>query len=127
MDTKQVIVIRKDLHMRKGKMVAQGGHAVMKVFFDLMQEIDANERRLPLDEEMKHWIDGNYRKVTVSVNSEEELLQIYEMAKQRGLRCSIIQDNGLTEFHGVKTYTAVAVGPNEESKVNEVTGHLPLL
>lgn len=34
MIVKQVIVIRKDLNMRKGKMIAQGAHASMKVFFD---------------------------------------------------------------------------------------------
>ena len=34
MNVKQVIVLRKDLNMRKGKMVAQGAHASMKVFFD---------------------------------------------------------------------------------------------
>ena len=34
MQTKQVIVIRKDLNMRKGKMIAQGAHASMKVILD---------------------------------------------------------------------------------------------
>jgi PTH2 family peptidyl-tRNA hydrolase len=33
-DAKQVIVMRKDLHMRKGKMIAQGAHASMKVLLD---------------------------------------------------------------------------------------------
>jgi PTH2 family peptidyl-tRNA hydrolase len=33
---KQVIIIRKDLNMRKGKMIAQGAHASMKAIFDLM-------------------------------------------------------------------------------------------
>ena len=32
---KQVIVIRKDLNMRKGKMIAQGSHASGKEFLDL--------------------------------------------------------------------------------------------
>ena len=36
---KQVIVMRTDLHMRKGKMIAQGAHASMKVFFDQMQDV----------------------------------------------------------------------------------------
>lgn len=34
MDAKQVIVMRKDLNMRKGKMIAQGAHASLKVFLD---------------------------------------------------------------------------------------------
>lgn len=31
---KQVIVVRKDLNMRKGKLAAQVAHASMKIFFD---------------------------------------------------------------------------------------------
>lgn len=34
MDAKQVIVMRKDLGMRKGKMIAQGAHAAMKALLD---------------------------------------------------------------------------------------------
>lgn len=34
METKQVIVMRKDLNMRKGKMIAQGSHASMAVILD---------------------------------------------------------------------------------------------
>ena len=33
---KQVIIMRTDLNMRKGKMIAQGAHASQKVFFDRM-------------------------------------------------------------------------------------------
>lgn len=39
-DVKQVLVIRKDLNMRKGKMVAQGAHSAMKVVFDQAYFID---------------------------------------------------------------------------------------
>lgn len=35
-DIKQVIVVRTDLNMRKGKMCSQVAHASMKVFFDRM-------------------------------------------------------------------------------------------
>jgi PTH2 family peptidyl-tRNA hydrolase len=35
-DVKQVIIIRKDLNMRKGKMIAQGNHASMGVIFNYM-------------------------------------------------------------------------------------------
>jgi len=34
---KQIIVMRTDLNMRKGKMIAQGSHSSMKVFFDRMK------------------------------------------------------------------------------------------
>ena len=130
--TKQVIVIRKDLNMRKGKMVAQGVHASMKVFFDLMYEATVGMYSgkflpLPSDNEMREWVDGRFTKVCVSVDSEAELLAIHEKAKEAGLPTALIQDAGLTQFGGVPTHTTVAVGPAEATKIDAITGQLKLL
>ena len=73
------------------------------------------------------WLNGSFTKIVVYVNSEQELLDIYEKAKDAKLPCSLIQDSGFTEFHGVPTYTAVAVGPWWSEAVDEITGDLPLL
>lgn len=117
--------------MRKGKMISQGAHASMKVFFDLMKK-DNNQYSftLPdgsLGEEMKDWLDGIFTKVTVSVNSLEELNQIYDAVKDAGLPVSKIEDLGLTEFKGVPTVTAIAIGPAAAEKIDIFTGHLSLL
>lgn len=153
MKTKQVIVMRKDLNMRKGKMIAQGAHASMKVLLDLgkiyreTSNIDGDlidvhftanlwyHDRFPftgVHDERKHdalieWLEGSFTKVCVSVNSEAELLEVYQKAKDAGLLCSLIIDNGLTEFGGVKTPTCCAIGPEESSKIDEITGKLSLL
>jgi PTH2 family peptidyl-tRNA hydrolase len=135
MNTKQVIVMRKDLNMRKGKMIAQGAHASMKVFFDKLynpdQEsiggFDAGLRTMKLTEEERMWVNVKFTKVCVSVNSEQELLDIFNKAKEAGLNCSLIQDAGLTEFGGVPTYTCCAIGPNFNEKIDAITKDLPLL
>lgn len=131
---KQVIVIRKDLNMRKGKMIAQGAHAAMKVFFDRMTvSMKHPESPLPFDmqialtKEMREWAEGIFTKICVSVNSEEELMNIYDKARQMKIPCALVQDCGLTEFNGVKTNTCVAVGPDKEELIDEITGKLPLL
>ena|SRR5208283_281990 len=129
METKQVIVIRKDLNMRKGKCVAQGAHASMKVFFDRMVQRDGTYT-IPnhkVSEAMQEWMSGTFTKVCVSVSSESELLDVYQRAKDLGIPCSLITDAGKTEFGGVPTRTAVAIGPDEVSKIDPITGHLPLL
>lgn len=129
--TKQVIVVRKDLGMRKGKMIAQGSHASMKVFFDRGSVFDAasggGELRINLTPSMREWVEGSFAKIALSVDSEDELLDIYEQAKEAGLPCSLIQDAGRTEFHGVPTYTAVAVGPAVREDIDPITGNLKLL
>jgi PTH2 family peptidyl-tRNA hydrolase len=126
MEHKQVIVMRKDLNMRKGKLVAQGAHASMGAILGQMSRngdtlvLDLNDKRL------EPWVTGRFKKICVYVNSEQELIDVYNAAKAAGLICSLIEDAGLTEFNGVKTLTAVGVGPDREDKINAVTGHLPL-
>jgi len=124
---KQVIVLRKDLNMRKGKLVAQGAHASMGAILSQCKvDEDKKYLLLEMDERTKPWLTGRFKKICVYVQSEEDLLAVYEEAINQGIICSLIQDAGLTEFGGVKTYTAVAVGPDFASKIDHVTGHLPL-
>jgi len=129
--SKQVIVMRKDLNMRKGKMVSQGSHASLKVFFDKMKSEwiheDIKRYHFLANMDMVEWIDGEFTKITVYVKSEEELLEIHNKAKQSGIPCSLIKDKGHTEFNGVETYTCCAIGPDSIEKVDIITSHLPLL
>lgn len=128
-DTKQVIIVRKDLKMRKGKMVAQGAHASLKAILDRssIKNPESNALVIEMTPEMKDWIGGIFTKICVSVNSEQELLDVYQKAQNAGLICSLIQDAGLTEFGGVPTYTAVAIGPANSKDINKITGLLKLL
>lgn len=123
---KQVLVVRKDLNMRKGKMAAQAAHASMKVLLDA-GNVENDRLIIPLTNDIKDWLLGAFTKVCVGVNNEQELIDIYDRAKAAGLNCSIIEDSGLTEFNNVPTLTTVAVGPNWSDDLDKVTGHLPLL
>jgi len=126
MSTKQVIVIRKDLNMRKGKMVAQGAHASMAVLTKYLTKNDRGWWAFYPTTEMEEWLAMSFTKICVSVNSEQELLEIYNNALKVGLPCSVIRDNGKTEFKE-PTYTAVAIGPADSSMIDAITGSLTLL
>jgi len=123
---KQVIVIRKDLKMRKGKTCAQAAHASMKVFLD-RGIIKDSVFQVGLTPEMQEWLVGLYTKICVYVNSEEELLAIYKQSVAVNLPIALVRDAGLTEFHGVPTYTCIAIGPAEAEAIDKITGNLPLL
>jgi len=118
-ERKQVIVLRKDLNMRKGKMVAQGAHASLAAIL--------HNGKLRNHPDVDAWLEGRFTKVCVSVDSEQELIDIHEYARAQGLLTSLIRDAGLTEFGGVPTLTAVAVGPGIPEHVDKVTGKLKLL
>lgn len=135
---KQVIVIRTDLNMRKGKMVTSGAHASLKAVLDLGRierawyDDDNKLLRPPtlmiqVNTHLQDWIEGLYKKVTVGVGSEQELLDLRLRATQQMLPHALILDEGLTEFGGVKTYTALAIGPWDPAAIDNITGHLKLL
>ena len=128
---KQVIVLRKDLNMRKGKMIAQGAHASMKAVIDtgLIEQTDGSRSLIiPLENDsVGPWLFGKFAKVAVSVDSEDELLALQKEALDRGLVCALIRDAGLTEFGGVPTYTALAIGPHRNEVFEDLTSHLKLL
>jgi len=144
MATKQVIVMRKDLKMRKGKIASQSAHASLKIFFDLMEPcfeddfslygrggcIDSyrvpGKYEIQMTPKMDEWKSGSFVKICVTVNSEEELLEIVKKAKDAKLPVALITDSGKTEFNGVPTNTCCAIGPDDVSKIDEITGNLPL-
>ena len=126
MSTKQVIVLRKDLNMRKGKMVAQGAHASCNVIIDMENKIQLWDTHSK-EEPYRKWKNEQFTKICVSVNSEQELLDLYNKAKDSGMLCSLIQDAGHTEFNGVPTYTSCAIGPDDSDVIDAITKHLPLL
>lgn len=129
---KQVIVIRKDLRMRRGKEIAQGAHASMEFLrkkaerFYYLADGDKGHYIVQLSQTETDWLDNGHAKVTLQVDSEADLNQIHRDALAMGLEAHIIVDEGLTEFGGVHTKTALAIGPDYSDKIDTITKHLKL-
>ena len=113
---KQVIIIRKDLKMRRGKEIAQGAHASMSFI------LKGDFKRAELTE----WLETGQTKICLQVDSEDELLELDKKAKEIGLTSNIITDAGRTEFGGVSTRTCIAIGPNKSEDIDKITKHLKL-
>jgi peptidyl-tRNA hydrolase, PTH2 family len=136
MEVKQVIAVRKDLNMRKGKLAAQVAHASMKVLLDRMGnmyyvngDVLCNEKSLHLrrDDPWYEWINGSFTKVVVYVEFEDAIYALENRCHFNGVSCAVITDAGRTEFHGEPTVTCIAIGPDWSDKIDEITGELPLL
>lgn len=131
--TKQVIVIRKDLKMRRGKEIAQGAHASMGVLLSLFHNThykndnytDRLLRTFDFDP-INHWLNNSFTKITVTVQTEQELIELEAKAKAANIPHCLVEDNGLTEFNGVKTKTALAIGPWWSEEIDKITGTLQL-
>jgi peptidyl-tRNA hydrolase, PTH2 family len=128
-DVKQVIVIRRDLHMRRGKEIAQGAHA--SGAWLAARVADALERGDPLDVTTldvaaQVWLTSSFRKVTLQVHTEQDIVDLHEKALANGLESHLIHDSGKTEFAGMPTITALAIGPNIATAIDDVTGALTI-
>ncbi len=129
MDVKQVLVIRKDLKMRRGKEIAQGAHASMAWLTNRLRATDGQEigkYQVELSEAERAWVFGRFTKVCVQVDSEEQLRAVHEEGRRLGVACELIIDSGRTEFGGVPTPTCCAVGPALAEHVDQVTRTLKL-
>ncbi len=127
MKIKQVILIRKDLKMRRGKEIAQGAHAAMAFLVSQLrnQPLDP-AMTVALDPATLQWLEVGVAKICLRVNSEQELIHCHDQARDLGLKAYLIRDSGRTEFGGVPTLTACAIGPDDEALIDKVTGALTL-
>jgi PTH2 family peptidyl-tRNA hydrolase len=138
-EVKQVLLIRKDLKnteghkIRTGKVVAQSCHASEAWLFGMMTitpegRMGSKGRYIGtvrgINEDIKIWIEQGHKKVALAVHSEDDLVKRYEEAVAAGLVAHIIVDAGLTEFGGIETKTAVAIGPANAEDINKITGDL---
>jgi len=124
---KQVIVMRKNLNMSKGKMVTQGAHASIAFLTNKMKDNLSNPEALwwvNLSQAEKEWVYGTFFKVCVGVDSEKELLDIGYNAVMLGLSVKYIEE---TTGFDKPTVTCLAIGPDYSSKIDPVTKHLKLL
>jgi peptidyl-tRNA hydrolase, PTH2 family len=140
MKVKQVIVVRKDLNMRKGKIAAQVGHASLGVTLDMMDkdviqyppQSDVGyairlSKTIDYGTALYEWVYGIFTKIVVYVNSEEEILDLAAKANAKNIPYKVVTDSGLTEFNGQPTVTCVAIGPDWSDRIDKITGGLPLL
>ncbi len=114
---KQIIVIRNDLNMGKGKIAAQSSHASLTSY-------ERVQRQKP--DVARAWKMEGQMKVVLKVQSESELLEYYNKAQRMNIPCDLIRDAGHTQIEP-GTLTCFAAGPWNESELDMVFGSLKLL
>ncbi len=115
-EPKMVILIRTDLNMTKGKATAQACHAVLAAYKDA-------SRRDP--DMLEAWEQTGQAKVTLKVESQDEMMQLVKKAKDFGVTAQYIRDAGRTQL-APNTVTVAAIGPAPKTLLDLVTGHLKL-
>lgn len=114
---KQMLIIRKDLKMRRGKEITQAGHAIQ-----YLMEYYKDKNNVIFD----IWCKTGARKITTLVNSEDELLEIKSKLADNGIPQFLVTDLGHTEFNGIPTNTVLGTGVDFKWNIDKVTGKLDL-
>ena len=113
---KQVIVVRNDLGMGKGKIAAQVGHACV---------LGAEHVRKSNPTWFEDWWLGQ-EKIVVKVENQKELDEIKKQAISLNIPWSEVTDAGHTQI-APGTTTCISLGPAPEELIDKVTGDLKLL
>ncbi|MBI4146771.1 peptidyl-tRNA hydrolase [Candidatus Woesearchaeota archaeon] len=113
-DYKQVILVRDDLKLTKGKMSAQVSHASVGAVLKSHKD------------DVKRWQDQGMKKVVLRVKDLDELLAFKRKAEDAGLVVSLVTDAGHTQLEP-GTVTCLGIGPDSSAKIDKVTGSLKLI
>ena len=110
---KQVILVRRDLKMEKGKLAAQVAHASVKAVLKADNKV------------LAEWLDEGMKKVVLKVDSKKDLIKYKGLAEDAGLKAALITDAAKT-FFKQPTTTCLGIGPDDDDKIDSVTGSLQM-
>ena len=113
-ELKQVILVRQDLKLPKGKLAAQCAHAAVEAFSKSPGVLATS------------WKFSGQKKVVLKVKDEKELRKYLIEANNAGIITALITDAGKTVV-APGTVTCLAIGPDEETKIDNITGELGML
>ena len=112
---KLAIFMRTDLGMSKGKIAVQAGHASVLAY------------HYGYEPKVEKWlIGGEQKKIALKVSSEEALKNIESLAIIKGIQTCRVIDFGLTQV-APNTWTCLAIGPDDDEKIDEITKGYSLL
>lgn len=111
---KQVILVRQDLKLPKGKLAVQCAHASLDAAMKSDKEI------------LEKWKKQGGKKVVLKVADEKELLKYMSMLENEGIKVALIKDAGHTVVEP-GTITSLGAGPDLEDKIDKITGKLKMV
>ncbi len=122
-DIKQVLVVRDDLKMGKGKIGAQCGHATLGAFKRAFQMSRASRY---WNKAIEHWTHIGQKKICVKVSSEQDLIDVQKKASELGIPHYLVADAGHTQI-AAGSLTVCGLGPLAHHNSNVYAGQVTWL
>ncbi len=116
-ELKQVILVRTDIEMGKGKTAAQVAHASLASYLEALKEHKEIADR---------WLKTGEKKIVLKVDNDDALKRFFQAFKYKGIPCALVSDAGLTQVPP-GTKTALGIGPWKNDELDQLTSALKLL
>src|SRR3989442_12577200 len=114
---KQVLIVRLDLEMGRGKAAVQCAHAAVSA---------AEEARTHLHDWWKSWMDEGKMKVALKVPDLDSVLELKRKGKSKGIPVPLVRDRGLPKAPP-ETFPCLGLAPPPAVLLDSLTGNLTLL
>jgi PTH2 family peptidyl-tRNA hydrolase len=123
-DVKQVIVVRKDLNLKKGKLAAYVAEASMLFLVENNDSPRRDEFTIKLNPEESIWLTEGQQKIILGINSGDALRDLLLKAELDGVEAHhlIVQDKA--EFDGDRTLVCASFGPASSQDLSKIIGKL---
>jgi len=122
-DIKQVIIVRKDLNLRKNELASHVATASMGFLLENNESERNDVINVKLSNEEVMWLNGSFEKIIVGVDSEKDLKDLMFKAELEGIGVYPVLSRNSDKFND-STITCAALGPDDSKLINHVTGHL---
>lgn len=114
MSYKQVIIVREDLNLPKGKLAVQVAHASVSA------ALKSNKMKLMA------WRLGGQKKVVLKVPTLTHLERFQTLFRKYKIKTVMISDAGKTVVEP-GTITCIGAGPDKSEKIDKVSGRLQMM
>ncbi len=111
---KQILVVNSSLSLPVGKLSAQVAHAAVASFIEAPAE------------STNQWLRDGMTKIVLRADSDEQLKQLLNIAKERKLPAVLIRNAGRTVIPE-GTITCLGIGPARVEELDALTNELKLL
>lgn len=123
-DIKQVIVVRKDLNLKKTDLATQVATASMGFLLENNESERNDEITVKLSNEEAQWLNGTFEKIIVGVDSEQDLRELMFRAELEGIGVYAVRGKTKGKHENDYVLMCAALGPDDSSVIGSVTGHL---
>lgn len=133
MGPKQVIVVRRDLKLKRASLAALVAKASAEFFVDNNESSRNDKLTVKLTPQESEWLMGGSTRIVLGVPSETVLRNLLMKAEIAGLSCYSVSASSSTSRDAgdigdvIEETLAVAIGPDDSDKIDQITGNLKLL